>query len=597
MDEALFRSLLKDSYTFQPTPSDWDTGRTGTVLLARTQDGTDVVIKWTDSDNPDYERDKKRIQTEAKILNLLNENQDGSWRVPKVHNSNEVKADDGTYHTTYLAMSLAPNLRVEKELHLLGDEERREIACQFLDVMSTAHSLDISNRDIDIKHLFWDAQLQSLTVIDWGNGRLPGETVPKDSTSDVYYTIGLLKRLIPIKELPPENSILRDLYEWHDKINVLSLTVSDTSPHNMQALKDAFCSESGTSTPIDSQKGQDQAQSSRINISKIQTLILGIIILIVVVVTNIASWNHWGMAGTPQPGVTSSTPTSPALLQPDETDTPTPSIPEPDVTAQVVIVSPTATHPTLEPLPEKAQAGFRTLFDLYKQTQFTQIPLLGPGGTPLPTKTRNGLVRANCGQASCSWSFANLPLAGITPSPQDELRATLDEYYHPQGVLSTVRRISLMGQFSNLQKDQLGEIGLFFGDASQRVELVFRFDAEKKLGMAYKINGQATPITTSTDSETLEQTKFELLTDRPFWLYIQFSGSQVQVFLKEDTIDLLENLPLENLLKIAEFSLPQPIQSVQEIGFIGRGGPIAVLDVLHFKLYTLNPTLLPGVNP
>ena len=76
----------------------------------------------------------------------------------------------------YIVMERAEGHIIEEEVVSLAGQHQRlpelemlEILERLIDLLRTAHELDIVYNDVDAKHLFWNRERYELKVIDWGN--------------------------------------------------------------------------------------------------------------------------------------------------------------------------------------------------------------------------------------------------------------------------------------------------------------------------------------------------------------------------------------------------------------------------------------------
>jgi serine/threonine protein kinase len=103
----------------------------------------------------------------------------------------------------YIVMERAEGIIVADEVAELASQRQRlpelemlVIIGHVIDLLQTAHDNDIVYNDVDAKHLFWDRELHSLKVIDWGNAVfLEGDEVTPQGISrqtDVYQVGELL---------------------------------------------------------------------------------------------------------------------------------------------------------------------------------------------------------------------------------------------------------------------------------------------------------------------------------------------------------------------------------------------------------------------
>ncbi len=76
----------------------------------------------------------------------------------------------------YIVMERAEGIIVEEEVMRLAGLHQRlpelemlEILDRLIDLLRSAHDLDIVYNDVDAKHLFWNRERYELKVIDWGN--------------------------------------------------------------------------------------------------------------------------------------------------------------------------------------------------------------------------------------------------------------------------------------------------------------------------------------------------------------------------------------------------------------------------------------------
>jgi len=103
----------------------------------------------------------------------------------------------------YIVMERAEGLILADEVAQLASQRQRlpelemlVIIGHVIDLLQTAHDNDIVYNDVDAKHLFWDRDLHSLKLIDWGNAVfLEGDEVTPQGISrqtDVYQVGELL---------------------------------------------------------------------------------------------------------------------------------------------------------------------------------------------------------------------------------------------------------------------------------------------------------------------------------------------------------------------------------------------------------------------
>ena len=97
----------------------------------------------------------------------------------------------------YIVMERAEGVIIEDEVvNLAGAHQRLpelemlEILDRLIDLLRTAHDLDIVYNDVDAKHLFWNRERYELKLIDWGNAVfLEGDEVTLQGISrqtDIY---------------------------------------------------------------------------------------------------------------------------------------------------------------------------------------------------------------------------------------------------------------------------------------------------------------------------------------------------------------------------------------------------------------------------
>jgi serine/threonine protein kinase len=103
----------------------------------------------------------------------------------------------------YIVMERAEGVIIEAEVSRLAAQDQRlpelemlQIIDRLIDLLQTAHDLDIVYNDVDAKHLFWNRDTYTLKVIDWGNAVfLEGDDVTPQGISrqtDVYQVGELL---------------------------------------------------------------------------------------------------------------------------------------------------------------------------------------------------------------------------------------------------------------------------------------------------------------------------------------------------------------------------------------------------------------------
>ncbi len=97
----------------------------------------------------------------------------------------------------YIVMERAEGIIIEEEVMRLAGLHQRlpelemlEILDRLIDLLRSAHDLDIVYNDVDAKHLFWNRERYELKVIDWGNAVfLEGDEVTPGGISrqsDIY---------------------------------------------------------------------------------------------------------------------------------------------------------------------------------------------------------------------------------------------------------------------------------------------------------------------------------------------------------------------------------------------------------------------------
>ena len=97
----------------------------------------------------------------------------------------------------YIVMERAEGIIIEEEVMRLAGLHQRlpelemlEILDRLIDLLRSAHDLDIVYNDVDAKHLFWNRERYELKVIDWGNAVfLEGDEVTPagiSRQSDIY---------------------------------------------------------------------------------------------------------------------------------------------------------------------------------------------------------------------------------------------------------------------------------------------------------------------------------------------------------------------------------------------------------------------------
>ena len=97
----------------------------------------------------------------------------------------------------YIVMERAEGIIIEEEVMSLAGLHQRlpelemlEILDRLIDLLRSAHDLDIVYNDVDAKHLFWNRERYELKVIDWGNAVfLEGDDVTPGGISrqsDIY---------------------------------------------------------------------------------------------------------------------------------------------------------------------------------------------------------------------------------------------------------------------------------------------------------------------------------------------------------------------------------------------------------------------------
>jgi len=572
MDMQLFRTLLQGDYKFSETPEDWDVGRSGKILRAqRKKDGKNVVIKGADSSSPGYEEAKTRLRNESQALQTLG-------KVLPSHLPEWVDFEKGdcsqpSYSASWLILSEITSKRVEKIHKDLDETTRKEIARQLLTVLAEAHQKKITNRDVDLKHLYWDGEKQVLTIIDWGNAHLEGESAPADFAQDLWHGIEILQTVLPELENASQHvEVIRKLYEWKKNATVPVGEVGDKlPPYDVLALKEAFealfPSENGGA-----RQGTKILQGIKSAIpAKLLTLLVTLVILALLASMCLGACvysflcNNISNQPSESPPLTSTPTASP-------TPTPTMTAPASVESSPTSTPSPTLTPvPVFPPLSGTAEPGFRTVFNLFSQDNFTQLPLFLGEGTPMPSK--QGLYRTCPTSQTCQWSFGNLTASQKGIFPDDLLLADLTEIYPPD-TFAKVRRISLMGQFLYQTGSEQSKIGLFWGDEHTRVETVLRIiDGQNVELIRYDANGQEVSV-----KKDIPRSEF-------FWLYVQFSGNQVEVYLAHDaSLDNLKQKPLEQVERVVSFSLQEPLENLQRLGMLGRG-PNALLNIYQFKAY------------
>lgn len=163
-------TLFAERYQILGTPKHWISRPGSEVLLALDKHNNDkpVVIKKVnprDRDSAVPTTIEYILKKEAQILSRL--------RVQAVPSLIEAR------YTTYrgdrcyfFTIDYAKGRKLEENLHSLSIPDRLKLLHQLTDLLIYAHyTSGVSNGEIAPKHICWDHHTQSITVIDWGNGR------------------------------------------------------------------------------------------------------------------------------------------------------------------------------------------------------------------------------------------------------------------------------------------------------------------------------------------------------------------------------------------------------------------------------------------
>lgn len=238
-------NLFAGRYLLLPKPDDWDEGKSGRVLPAIDKETRErVVVKFAPHDSVRLEAVKANLRSEAKALSLVS----SPYRPKLIEQSN-----DNGGKISYIVTEEARGFRIEQEIPESGSissdrigastqtpiftrRERLQILMQFFDVLAVAHDNGVINNDIDLKHLFWNRDLQRLIVIDWGNATFSNRE--EDKGSDLSRCNSIIFALLTNSQAPHEQNIdfstlyapsalssfpqeYRRLFEWSPKVSAL----------------------------------------------------------------------------------------------------------------------------------------------------------------------------------------------------------------------------------------------------------------------------------------------------------------------------------------------------------------------------------------
>lgn len=238
--------IFADRYRFEPVPKNWDTGRTGYTYLVRDLEKNRLgVIKRADLTS---KKGREDLINEVIALKALK-----GQGVPIVYETGQANYESNKYE--YVVIEYISSLRIEDNLNSLSASDRIEILTQFFGILDKSHKLGIVNGDVDLKHLFWDANKRRLIVIDWGNARLITDLRKTTEFSyDLARSAEIIYSLTTLKGHPPStgslalpnDSLLRsDLLPLPDEFRALCKWAYRTpvdgiqSPFTAQELLDA----------------------------------------------------------------------------------------------------------------------------------------------------------------------------------------------------------------------------------------------------------------------------------------------------------------------------------------------------------------------
>ena len=186
--------VFADRYRFEPVGKDWDVGRSGyTHLVYDLRKNRHGVIKRAEVNSKQAVDLGREIEALKKFQGL---------GVPAVYETGQ--AIYGSKNYVYVVLEYIDAVRVERNLNLFSIKDRAEILSQFFEILANAHQKGIVNGDVDLKHLFWNAESRRLIVIDWGNAKLNVDPKKQDEFSyDLARSAEIIYSLVTDKEHPP----------------------------------------------------------------------------------------------------------------------------------------------------------------------------------------------------------------------------------------------------------------------------------------------------------------------------------------------------------------------------------------------------------